>query len=212
MNARDRLASARLYLCTDARRDRGDLADVVRAAIAGGVDVVQLRDKSLSTLEELRLGEVVRDVCRAEGALFAVNDRADVARALGADVFHAGQDDLPPTTSRALLGPDVVIGRSSRGGVQARDADADAEVDYFCVGPVWETPTKAGRAAVGLEAVADVRRHAPTTPWFAIGGIDADRLGRVVDAGASRVVVVRAITEADDPEAAARRLRERLPG
>lgn len=208
----ERLASARLYLCTDARRGRGDLADLVRAAIAGGVDVVQLRDKSLSTLEELRLGEVVRDVCRTEGALFAVNDRADVARALAADVFHAGQDDLPPHVSRALLGPDVVIGRSSRGGRQARDADSDPDVDYFCVGPVWETPTKAGRAAVGLEAVADVRRQAPTTPWFAIGGIDLDRLGRVVDAGASRVVVVRAITEADDPQAAARRLRDRLPG
>ena len=208
---RERLA-ARLYLCTDARREQHDLTDLVRAAIVGGVDVVQLRDKTLTTLEELRLGEQVREVCRREGALFAVNDRADVAQALGADVFHAGQDDLPPQVSRSLLGPDVVLGRSSRGGDQARAADADPDVDYFCVGPLWETPTKAGRAAIGIDALADVAHAAPATPWFAIGGIDHERIGPVLEAGATRVVVVRAVTEADDPEAAARRLRRRLPG
>ncbi len=211
MSPRDRIATARLYLCTDARREQGDLADLVRAAVAGGVDVVQLRDRTLTTLEELRLGEQVRDVCAREGALFAVNDRADLAQVLGADVFHAGQDDLPSRASRSLLGPDVVIGRSSRGGEQARAADADADVDYFCAGPVWETPTKVGRAAIGLEALADVVHAAPATPWFAIGGIDHERIAPVVEAGASRVVVVRAVTEADDPESAARRLREALP-
>ncbi|WP_375001642.1 thiamine phosphate synthase [Aeromicrobium sp. CTD01-1L150] len=206
------LADARLYLCTDARRGQGDLADFVRSVVAGGVDVVQLRDRSLTTLEELRLLEQVRDLCVETGALFAVNDRADLAAAVGADLFHTGQDDLPSAVSRSLLGADVVIGRSSRGGAQAAEADADRCVGYFCVGPVWETPTKAGRAAVGLEAIREVAQSAPRTPWFAIGGIDHERLGPVLDAGAERVVVVRAITDAADPEAAARSLRRRLPG
>lgn len=210
-DAAARLRRSRLYLCVDARRAQGDLLDVVRRATAGGVDVVQLRDATLTAVDELRLGEQVREVCAAAGALFAVNDRADLASVLGADVLHVGQDDLPPASARAVVGPDVLVGRSSRGGAQAEVADVDPDVDYFCVGPVWETPTKAGRAAVGLEAVRAVAEAAPDTPWFAIGGVDHERVARVVDAGATRVVVVRAVADADDPERAARRLRALLP-
>lgn len=208
---RERLRRAQLYLCIDARRAQGDLLQVVRRAMAGGVDVVQLRDTTLTAVEELRLGEAVRRACADEGALFAVNDRADVATLLDADVLHVGQDDLPPDAARSVVGPGVLVGRSSRGGVQATEADASEDVDYFCVGPVWETPTKPGREAVGLEAVRAVARTAPRTPWFAIGGVDEERVRHVVDAGASRVVVVRAIADAPDPERAARRLRAFLP-
>lgn len=207
---RARLQDARLYLCTDARRDRRgglDLLDLVRAALRGGVDVVQLRDRSLDVAEELELLTALREVTREHGALLAVNDRADVALAAGADVLHTGQRDLPVAAARALVGPDVVLGRSTGGGAQASTADADPDVDYFCVGPVWATPTKPGRAAVGLEAVRQVADARPTTPWFAIGGVDLGSVREVVEAGARRVVVVRAVTEASDPEAAARDLR-----
>src|SRR5690606_6631481 len=144
------------------------------------------------------------------GALWAVNDRADVARLTGAPVVHMGQGDLPVPAVRALLGPDPVLGRSTHSADQAAAADADPAVDYFCVGPLWATPTKPGRAAVGLDLLRAVAATRPTTPWFAIGGVDADRLDTVLDAGATRVVVVRAITQASDPEAAARALRDRL--
>ncbi|UKJ65650.1 thiamine phosphate synthase [Cellulosimicrobium cellulans] len=207
---RARLADARLYLCTDAREERGDLEDFLRAALAGGVDVVQLRDKTLDVARELELQELVARVAAEHGALWAVNDRADVARLTGAPVVHMGQGDLPVPAVRALLGPGPVLGRSTHSADQAAAAEADPDVDYFCVGPLWATPTKPGRAAVGLDLLRDVAATRPATPWFAIGGIDADRLDTVLDAGATRVVVVRAITQASDPEAAARALRDRL--
>jgi thiamine-phosphate pyrophosphorylase len=209
-----RLASARLYLCTDARRERGDLAEFADAALAGGVDIIQLRDKGstgerqLGPLEaraELAALELLADAARRHGALVAVNDRADIARAAGADVLHLGQDDLPLAVARDIVGPDALIGRSAHDPGQVAAAIAD-DVDYFCVGPCWPTPTKPGRPAPGLQLVRHAAELAPEKPWFAIGGIDADRLPEVLEAGARRIVVVRAITTADDPRAAAERL------
>ena len=209
---RSRLADARLYLCTDSRRATGDLADFLEAALSGGVDVVQLREKGLEAREELALLEVVAAAARRHGALWAVNDRADLAATAGADVLHLGQDDLPVPAARRLVGtgPSApLVGRSTHDVAQVDAADAEPGVDYFCVGPTWPTPTKPGRPAPGLE----LTRHAAATatrPWFAIGGIDLDRLDDVLAAGARRVVVVRAITGADDPAAAARAFRNRL--
>jgi thiamine-phosphate pyrophosphorylase len=209
-DARARLAEARLYLCTDAREDSGDLEDFLHAALAGGVDVVQLRDTTLDVARELELHGLVARVAAEHGALWAVNDRADVARLAGAPVVHMGQRDLPVPGVRTLLGKDPVLGRSTHSAVQAAEAEADSDVDYFCVGPLWATPTKPGRAAVGLDLLRDVATTNPRTPWFAIGGIDAERLDAVLDAGARRIVVVRALTQAPDPERAARELRERV--
>ncbi|PZF84482.1 thiamine phosphate synthase [Jiangella anatolica] len=207
---RRRLAEARLYLCTDARRDRGDLERFLHAALSGGVDIVQLRDKTLDARTELELQPLVARVAAEHGALVAVNDRADLAELAGAAILHTGQEDLPVEASRRLLGPDVLLGRSTHSVEQAAVAEADPDVDYFCVGPVWPTPTKQGRPAVGVDTVRAVATTEPATPWFAIGGIDERSVAEVVDAGARRVVVVRAITDADDPAAAARRLRAAL--
>jgi thiamine-phosphate pyrophosphorylase len=209
---RARLARARLYLCTDARRDRGDLARFLDAVLAAGVDIVQLREKGLQAREELALLEVFAAACQRHGRLLAVNDRADVALAAGADVLHLGQQDLPVPVARRILGPGPLIGRSSHSPAQADAAAAEPGADYFCAGPVWPTPTKPGRPATGLGLLAHVARRRPARPWFAIGGITLERLGDVLAAGATRVVVVRAITDARDPAAAAaefsRRLRE----
>lgn len=210
---RKRLDAARLYLCTDARIRTGDLAEFADAALAGGVDIIQLRDKTggapLEARQELAALEVLGEACARHGALLAVNDRADVALAAGADVLHLGQDDLPVSAARRVLGDGPVIGRSTHSAEQARAAAVEDGVDYFCTGPCWPTPTKPGRTAPGLDLV---RATAGTTdrPWFAIGGIDSGRLPEVLAAGASRVVVVRAITEAEDPRAAARRLADAL--
>lgn len=209
----DRLAllqRARLYLCTDARAERGDLPDFLDAVLSAGVDVVQLRQKHLEAAEELALLEVFRSACERHGRLLAVNDRADLARLSGADVLHVGQRDLTPEQARTVVGPDVLLGLSTHAPSEALTADADPQVDYFCAGPVWATPTKPGRAAAGLDYVETVTAQQPNTPWFAIGGIDLDRLPQVQAAGARRVVVVRAITEATDPAAATRRFRELL--
>ncbi|OBB84070.1 thiamine-phosphate diphosphorylase [Mycobacterium colombiense] len=212
------LAGARLYLCTDARRERGDLAEFADAALAGGVDIIQLRDKGsageqrfgpLEAREELAACQILADAARRHGALFAVNDRADIARAAGADVLHLGQGDLPPAVARDIAGPDVLLGLSSHDREQAAAA-ALGEADYFCVGPCWPTPTKPGRRAPGLGLVRAAAEFGTDKPWFAIGGIDERRLPEVLDAGARRIVVVRAITAAPDPRAAARRLSSAL--
>jgi len=210
---RARIADARLYLCTDARpggRGPGELEAFLDAALRGGVDVVQLRDRSIGTREELELCELVADVAARHGALWAVNDRADLAQLTSAPVLHTGQDDLPVRAARSLVGAGVVLGRSTHDDAQAAAADAGPDVDYFCVGPVWATPTKPGRPGVGLDLVRRVAASRPATPWFAIGGVDAGTVAEVVEAGATRVVVVRAITGAEDPEAAARTLRGAL--
>jgi thiamine-phosphate pyrophosphorylase len=213
-----RLASARLYLCTDARRERGDLAEFTEAALAGGVDIIQLRDKGsegerrfgpLEARDELAALEILADAARRHGALVAVNDRADIARAAAADVLHLGQGDLPLSVAREIVRPGTLIGRSTHDVDQVAGAVAD-DVDYFCVGPCWATPTKPGRPAPGLQLVRAAARLAGAKPWFAIGGIDAERLPQVLEAGARRVVVVRAITAAGDPTAAARRFSSAL--
>src|SRR6266568_3678693 len=196
---RARLADARLYLCTDARRSQGDLPRFLDAVLGAGVDIVQLREKGLEAGEELALLEVFGQACRRHGALFAVNDRADIALAAGADVLHLGQDDLPPAYARRILGPDLVIGRSTHDEYQARRAAIEEHIDYFCTGPVWSTPTKPGRSAAGLELVRTTADAQPVRPWFAIGGIDEQRLPEILAMGATRSVVVRAITEAGDP-------------
>jgi thiamine-phosphate pyrophosphorylase len=212
---RERLAAARLYLCTDGRRERGDLAEFLDAVLPAGVDVVQLREKHLEAREELALLEVVADACRRHGRLLAVNDRADLALAAGADVLHLGQDDLPVPVARAILGERPLIGRSTHDPDEAALGAAEEGVDYFCTGPVWTTPTKPGRPAAGLSLVREVAGRAPDRPWFAIGGIDRHTLPEVLAAGATRIVVVRAITEAEDPAAAteelARLVAARLP-
>lgn len=207
---RNRLAEARLYLCTDARQRTGDLPQFVDAVLAAGVDVVQLRQKGIEARQELAALEVLADACARHGALLAVNDRADIAVIAGAPVLHVGQDDLPVAAARSLCGPGTVIGRSTHSPAQADAAIRDPDVDYFCVGPTWATPTKPGRAAAGLDLVRHAARSAGGKPWFAIGGIDLDTVEQVVAAGARRVVVVRALTEADDPGAAARELVGRL--
>jgi thiamine-phosphate pyrophosphorylase len=214
----DRLASARLYLCTDARRERGDLAEFADAALAGGVDIIQLRDKGspgerefgpLEARRELEALATLAEAVRRHGALLAVNDRADIALAAGADVLHLGQDDLPLSVARTVVGADALIGRSTHDHDQVSAALTE-DVDYFCVGPCWPTPTKPGRPAPGLDLVREAAGAQTDKPWFAIGGIDEERLDAVLQAGARRVVVVRAITAADDPHAAARRLQDRL--
>lgn len=214
----ERLAAARLYLCTDARRERGDLAQFADAALAGGVDIIQLRDKGspgeqrfgpLEARDELAACEILADAARRHGALFAVNDRADIAVAAGADVLHLGQGDLPLDVARGIVGPDMLLGLSSHDPSQAAAAAAGA-ADYFCVGPCWPTPTKPGREAPGLRLVRAAANLGGGKPWFAIGGIDAQRLPEVLDAGARRIVVVRAITAASDPRAAAQRLSAAL--
>ena len=212
-----------LYLCTDARRERGDLAEFAEAALAGGVDIIQLRDKGsagerrfgpLEAREELAVCDVLAGAAHRHGALFAVNDRADIARAAGADVLHLGQGDLPVAVAREIVGPDVVIGLSTHDPGQVAAAAAGAGsgrgADYFCVGPCWPTPTKPGRPAPGLPLLRVAAESARGRPWFAIGGIEAQRLPQVLEAGARRIVVVRAITAATDPRAAAELLRSAL--
>jgi thiamine-phosphate pyrophosphorylase len=200
MNPRARLAATRLYLVCDARP-----REWLQAAVRGGVDLLQLRDK---TLDDDGLVAAAEEF-RAAGALFVLNDRPDLVEACGADGVHVGQDDASPAEARALVGPDRIVGRSTHAPEQADAADGDDDVDYVVAGPVHATPTKPGRPATGLDYVAYAARTV-SKPWFAIGGLDATNVGEVVERGARRIVVVRAITEAADPEAAARILRAAL--
>jgi thiamine-phosphate pyrophosphorylase len=206
MDLRKRLADARLYLVCDARPRA-----FLDAALRGGVDVIQLRDKTLAgDAEIVAAAREFRAAADAAGALFVLNDRPDLVAACDADGVHVGQDDATPAQARAAVGRERIVGRSTHAPEQLAAADADPDVDYLAVGPVHATPTKPGRPAAGIAYVEHAVRIAPATPWFAIGGIDAATLPAVVAAGARRIVVVRAITEAPDPEAAARALREGL--
>ncbi|MEW9548722.1 thiamine phosphate synthase [Nonomuraea sp. NPDC050783] len=204
------LSEARLYLCTDGRRDRGDLAQFLDTVLAGGVDIIQLREKGLEARDELALLEVFRDACDRHGKLLAVNDRADIAYAARPDVLHLGQDDLPLTVAREILGDDIVIGRSTHSAAEASAAAVEEGVDYFCCGPVWPTPTKPGRPAPGPSLLRHAASLDTSRPWFGIGGIDLANLDEVLSYGVRRVVVVRAITDADDPGAAAAEFAKRL--
>lgn len=204
----DRLARARLYLCTPALPD---LADFLDAVLAGGVDVVQLRQKGLDARQELELCELVGDAAARYGALWAVNDRADVAYVAHPDALHLGLDDLPVPAARHLVGEGILVGRSTHDLVQARAAAVETGVDYLFVGPVLPGAARRPRPAAGLDLVRAVAALDPLRPWFADGGIrDVGDLEEVLDAGASRVVVVRALTEADDPGAVAQALSSRL--
>jgi hydroxymethylpyrimidine kinase/phosphomethylpyrimidine kinase/thiamine-phosphate diphosphorylase len=207
---RRRLDEARLYLVGPARVRAGRLAEVIPAVARAGVDIVQLRDRGLEAGDLVHEARACAAAADRAGILFIVNDDPELARAAGADGVHLGQGDGAIADARALLGPDRLVGRSTRGGeLLARAADEGA--DYASVGPVWETPTKPGRAATGLAPIGPAAREA-RIPWFAIGGIDARRALRVGALGARRAVCVRAICDAEDPAAAAAEVRARLVG
>jgi thiamine-phosphate pyrophosphorylase len=202
--ARERLSQARLYLVVEAAAE-----PVLEPALRGGVDMVQLRDKEATDDELLRAAERFRSICARHQALFWLNDRPDLVAETGADGVHVGQDDEPVAAVRERVGPDVLIGLSTHSPEQF-DAALRSEADQLSVGPVWETPTKQGRPAAGLDYVRHAAAAGGNAPWFAIGGIDADNVREVVAAGARRIVVVRAIRDANDPERAAAELREAL--
>ena len=199
----DRLRSSRVYLVLEAAA-----AAAVEPALSGGVDLVQLRDKEASDDEIVHAGRSLRELCAAHGALFLVNDRPDLALACGADGVHVGQDDMPVDEARAIVGDERIVGSSTHSPAQVDAAEA-SDADYYAVGPVFETPTKAGRAATGWDLIAYAAGRA-AKPWFAIGGMDPSTARAAAAAGASRVVVVRAIRDAADPEAAARAVRDAL--
>lgn len=205
--------------------DETALSHFYTECFTGGVDIIQVRDKTVGVQTELRALELLREAAEAHGALSAANDRADVALVSGVDVFHGGQEDLTTAQMRRILGPEVMLGRSCRSEEHVRVAVADEGLDYFCTGPVWETPTKPGRAAVGLDLPrfaaqltggpsgadgAEATGEAAGKPFFAIGGIDAGTVAAVLSAGARRIVVVRAVTQAADPRAAAGELKASL--
>lgn len=236
-----RLAAAQLYLVCDARPGGRELEDVLPAAIDGGVEVVQLRDKQLGEAQLLDAAKRAVAICRPRNALLIVNDRPEIALQADADGVHVGQDDMPAAAVRELVGEGLLVGLSTHapaeidaavasgrpdpgalaatagepGSPDEEEAEEEldqtsaipAGVDYIGVGPVHATPTKPGRPAVGVELVAYAAEHADL-PFFAIGGLDASNLTEVLDAGASRVCVLRAIAEAPDPRAAAMALRE----
>ena len=199
------LRHARLYLVIDA----AVALDVVPPALHGGVDMVQLREKDADDDEIVAAGRALRALCDEHGALLVVNDRADLALACSADGVHVGQDDQPVADVRRIVGDRLFIGLSTHSPAQVDAAERDAAVDYLGVGPVYETATKPGLEPVGLDLVRHAAENA-RKPWFAIGGIDARRVGAVADAGADRVAVVRAIRDAANPGAAATALRDAL--
>jgi len=196
------LGDRRLYLCT---ADRPDLAAFLVACISGGVDVVQLRDKHLDARPLLARARVAAAVCADRGVPFVLNDRPDLALECGADGVHVGQDDAPAALARRILGPEAIVGLSTHAPAEL-DASATEPADYVSVGPVSATPTKPGRAGTGLDYLRYAARTA-TRPWFVTGGVTPDSLPAMLDAGARRFVVVRWLTEAADPSAAARQLR-----
>lgn len=206
---REALDRSKVYLVAP-----GELPiDVLSSVIEAGVDVVQLRIKDADAADILEIGDQVRGVCVQTDTLFIVNDRPDIARALDADGVHLGQDDLPPAVAREIVGPDAIIGRSTHSIEdidRGRTEHEGGVADYMAVGPVYETPTAPGKPGVGLDLLGEAARRV-SFPWFAIGGLNPRNIGGVVDAGARRIVVVRAITEASDPIGAVEALRRALP-
>lgn len=208
---REKLRTARLYFVCDAEPHGEDPEARFAAALRGGVDMLQLREKELERRAVERAARTARRLCDTFSVLFILNDDPELARSLGADGVHVGQEDVPPAEARRILGPEAIIGLSTHSAEQI-DASAGHPVDYISVGPVWETPTKEGRPSTGLELVEYAAGSAPH-PWFAIGGIDATNVGEAVAAGAQRVCVVRALRDTDDPDSVAAELRSHLgPG
>lgn len=206
------LVRARLYFVSDAARPARELEALLEGALSGGADLIQLRDKDAGDERLLEVAPIFRSAADRHGALFLINDRPDLVAACDADGVHVGQDDVEVADARRLGGPGTIVGLSSHAPSQleaAESARGAARPDYLSVGPVWTTPTKPGRPAAGLDYVRYAASTA-TLPWFAIGGIDAGNVGGVTGAGAERVVVVRAIADAADPESAAADLRSRL--
>jgi len=202
-NRSERLARARLYLVCDERPD-----GFLEAALCGGVDIVQLRVKGAEDARLVAAARRFAELCAAYGALLILNDRPDLVAAAGADGVHVGQDDMSVADARSLVGPDRLVGLSTH-TLEQVDAAAKLDVDYIGVGPVYATPTKPGRPAVGLGLVSYATTRAPV-PFFAIGGVNEQNVRAVAEAGAGRVAVVRALTEAPDPSRTALALRGAL--
>jgi thiamine-phosphate pyrophosphorylase len=205
---RERLRTARLYFVCEALPRGEDPEALLHAALGGGVDIVQLREKELDRDEIERSAQTFRRLCDTYSALFIVNDDPYLAQSCDADGVHVGQDDVDAGEGREILGPDAIVGLSTHSEQQLAASDAQP-VDYVSVGPVWETPTKEGRPGVGLGLVEHAAANAPH-PFFAIGGIDAANAPDVVAAGAQRLGVVRAIRDAEDPAVVAAALRRAL--
>jgi len=200
------ISDRRLYLCTP---DRDDLEAFVAACIAGGVDLVQLRDKHLDARSLIERGRLVRRVCHDHGVPFILNDRPDLALEVEADGVHVGQDDAPPALARRLLGPDAIVGLSTHAPMDLDEAIQEP-VDYVSAGPVTETPTKPGRPATGIRYLTYVVERAKPLPWFVTGGVTPESMKLMAAAGARRFVVVRWLTEAEDPKANAAAMREAI--
>jgi thiamine-phosphate pyrophosphorylase len=207
--------AAKLYFVCDARPNGADAAPLLDAALCGGVDMIQLREKHLGRSDLVAAASSFREAADAHSALFFVNDDPELVEACDADGVHVGQDDLPVAEARLRAGPDALVGVSTHTPQQfdaAIAATGAARPDQISAGPIWETPTKEGRPATGLGLIGHAAASGGGVAWFAIGGIDESNVAEVIDAGARRIVVVRAIRDADDPEAAARALRAALPG
>jgi thiamine-phosphate pyrophosphorylase len=198
----ERLAWSRLFFVCDALPHGEDPELMIRAAMANGAGMVELRDREQPRGVIDRSGATFRRLADTYSALFIVNDDPHLADELAADGVHVGQEDISVTEAREILGPDAIIGLSTHSRAQIEAANSDPNVDYISVGPIWETPTKQGRPATGLELVREAAETA-AVPWFAIGGIDQGNVAEVVEAGARRVCVVRAIRDAEDPAEAA---------
>jgi thiamine-phosphate pyrophosphorylase len=213
---RERLARSRLYFVCEGRPGGGDPTPLLDAALRGGVDLIQLREKAPRCAEELiALAEAFRRSADEHGALFILNDHPELVADCRADGVHVGQDDVPVAEARAQAGPEALIGLSTHSPEQfdaALAARGDDRPDQLSVGPVWETPTKEGRPATGLGLIEHAAAAGGDAAWFAIGGIDTGNVAEVAAAGARRAVIVRAIRDAADPAAAARALREALGG
>ncbi len=211
----DTLQRSRLYLVCEDPGDPAALESLLEGALSGGVDLIQLRDKEATDGRLVEAAPIFREAADRHGALFLINDRPDLVEPCRADGVHVGQDDTSVAEARAMAGPDAIVGLSTHATDQlraAQQAEGDARPDYISVGPVWATPTKPGRPAAGIDyvqAAAAATNQAPL-PWFAIGGIDSSNIGDVTRAGATRVVVVRAIRDAADPAAAAAGLRSAI--